>query len=186
MTNQTLLQSAARTRPWRVFVGYDNPETHQRASEVCNFIAHKFWPDIEFELQPCELGLLGDADYHAQAVASAAKAHIIIIASSTQEHSQWQLHTWLEGVRASRHGREGVVVGLLDPEAPEELRDALALTLRQFAHHAGLDYLDHAPHCLVMSAQEETETLPSRELELGGVMEEILAQPHNPAVEGVQ
>ena len=185
MTNQNLLQSASGAKPWRVFVGYDDPKTHQRASEVCDFIAQKFWPGIEFELQPCELGLLGDADYHARAVASAAQARIIIIASATQEHSLWQLHNWLEAVRANRHGREGVVVGLLDPSAPEELRDTLELALRKFAHNAGLDYLDHAPHCLVMSAQEETETLPSRELEVGEVMEQILAQRHNPVAEGV-
>jgi hypothetical protein len=183
MTNKTFHEAAAGTKPWRVFVGYDNPQTHQRASDVCNLIAHKFWPEIEFELQPCELGLLSDADYQARAVASAAQASIIIIASATQEHSLWQLHGWLESVRANRHGREGVVIGLLDEEAPDELRDTLEFALRRFAHQAGLDYLNHAPHCLVMSAREETESLGPRETEVGGVMEEILAQPHNPVEE---
>ena len=172
--------AAASQKPWRVFVGYDDPKTHQRASDVCNFIAHKFWPEIEFELQPCELGLLSNEEYHNKAVASAAAARIVIIATSTREHSHWQLHSWMEGVRANRHGREGVVVGLLDPEAPEELRDSLEFALRQFAHQAGLDYLNHAPTCQIISAQEETETLKQREKKVGNVIESILAQPHNP------
>ncbi len=182
MTDRNFNEAEAKTEPCRVFVGYDDPKTHQRASDVCNLLAHKFWPDIEFELQPCELGLLGNAEYHQNAVESAANARIVIIASSTQEQSRWQLHSWMEGVRANRHGREGVVVGLLDPDAPEGLRDSLELALRRFAHQAGLDYLTHAPTCWVMSAKEETETLPTREREVGPLMETMLAETHNPTL----
>jgi len=182
MTQKTFNKAAAQPEPWRVFVGYEDLKTHQRASEVCNFIAHQFWPEIEFELHPCELGLLGDEAYHHQAVASAARARIVIIATATQEHSQRQLRAWMDGVLAHRHGREGVVVGLLNPDAPEELRDSLEFALRRFAHQAGLDYLNHAPICRVMNAREETETLPTREKEVGTVMEMILAEPHNPTL----
>jgi len=180
MTNNTIKKSGAKREPWRVFVGYDDPKTHQRASDVCNFIAHKFWPEIEFELQPCELGLLSNEEYHNKAVASAANAQIVIISTSTQEHSHWQLRSWMDDVRANRHGREGVVVGLLDPDAPEELRDSLEFALRQFAHHSGLDYLNHAPNCRVLSAKEETDTLKEREEAVGNIIETILSQPHNP------
>lgn len=178
----THMKAHAHEGPWRVFVGFDNPKAHKRASEVCNLITHKFWPDTEFELQPCNLEVLNEPAYQGQAVKSAAEARIVIIATSATQDFAPPMQAWMNAVKANRHGLEGVVVGLIDPEAPEESRDSSELVLRQFAHQMGLDYLNHAPECPVLTAEEETESLEPRAAELGSVMESILTLPWRPVV----
>jgi hypothetical protein len=180
MPETTQSRTGTHDHPWRVFVGFDDVRARRRASDVCEFITKQFWPDIEFELDLCDFHQLGNAENSNRAITSAAAAKIVIISTSASEESQSGMGLWIDGLRARRHGREGVLVSLVDPVAPEPLRVSAELGLRHLAHELGLDYLTHAPDCRALLAEEKMETVEVRSKNVGPVLEEILAHPTRP------
>lgn len=180
LPEQTQNKAGARHEPWRVFVGFDDLRARKRASDVCEFITKQFWPDIEFDLDLCDFHHLEDVAYLKRAVASAATAKIVVVSTSAGKGVAGGLNRWRDGLRAQRHGREGVLVGLVDPAAPEPFRESSDLGLRQLAHELGLDYLTHAPDCRALRAEAETEAMDMRSKDVGPVMEEILTHPTRP------
>lgn len=165
---------------WSVFVGFDDVRAQQRASEVCDFMAKQFWPEIEFDLHLCDLTHLGEPDYRQHAIMKAATARIVIIATSASKQLDLPLMEWMEGVCVQRRGREGALVGLVDPSAEDELRDAMDFQLRHLAHRAGLDYLTHAPNCRALCIPNEADWVETRAGKMGSVLEEILDKPSGP------
>jgi len=180
LTEQTQTKAGTRHGPWRVFVGFDDLRARERASDVCEFITKQFWPDIEFDLDLCDFHHLEDAEHLKRAVASAATAKIVVVSKSAGESVEAGLNLWMDGLRTQRHGREGVLVGLIDPAAPEPFRESSDLSLRRLAHELGLDYLTHAPDCRALQAEEQMETVDARSCNVGAVLEEILAHPTRP------
>jgi len=167
---------------WPVFVGFDDLKARERASEVCDFMTRQFRPDIEFELHFCDFSQLPEADYRKNAISKAAEARVVIIARSTPSSIELPLIEWMEGLCAHRHGREGALVALIDPGAPEDVRDAMDAELRHLAHRSGLDYLTHAPNCRCLEIPGDTAWAGDRAGAMGTVLEKILQMPCGPTL----
>lgn len=175
-----LKQDGRREQEWQVFVGFDDSKARARASEVCEFMTHQFWPEIAFDLHLCDLTQLSEPGYRQLAITKAALARIVIIATSAPGEFEMPFIEWMNGLCLRRGGREGALVGLTDPEAADERRSAVDLQLRQLAHRAGLDYLTRAPNCRALCIPDRTDWLDSRAGQLGPVLEEILERPGRP------
>lgn len=178
-----LLKQAQGKELWRVFVGFDDSNARQRASEVCESITRQFSPDIEFDLNPCDFHGLDEVENLERAIASAAAAKILIVSTSAGKGIEEGLHRWMDGLKAQRHGREGVLVRLVDPAAPDPFPESSDAGLRDLAHKLGLDYLTHAPDCRALRAEAGMETAEVRSRNLGPVLEEILTHSTRPAFE---
>lgn len=166
---------------WHVFVGYDDPQAQQRASEVCNFLTQHFGDEFEFVVNLCDLNCLGEAEQRRTAVEQAATARILVFATSARQSPATPVMQWMEDLCTKRHAREGALVGLVCRNAPDELRDAIETQLRQLAHRAGLDYLTHAPDCRALQIPSESGWADNRAAHLSGVLENILSSSRGPA-----
>ena len=180
MNADTVRESGKRADPTlTVFVGFDNSEARTRASEVCDCMTAKFWPDMEFELHLCDFAQLGEPDYRQQAIKKAAAAHVVVMATSLSDVLDLPMTEWMEAVCALRHEREGALVALVDPAAEEEQRESTEQHLRRLAHKAGLDYLTHAPDCRTLQIPDEADWLDAR-IKLSSVLESILEKSGRP------
>jgi hypothetical protein len=169
-----------RSATWQVFVGFDDQQAQQSASEICDFLTQHFGDEFEFEVQLCDLNCLGEPGKQREAIEQAASAKILVFATSAKQSPTPPVLEWMEGLCAQRRAREGALVGLVCRNAPEELRDEIEIQLRQVAHRAGLDYLTHAPDCRALRIPNESEWVDARAAQLTGVLESILSTSRSP------
>jgi len=183
MKNSPTSETQAR-QTWDVFVTFDDDRAKQQATEVCDFITRVYWPEIEFELQWCDFGHLGDAEALEKAVRAAAEARIIIVSTSAKEPLPGATRAWMDRLCANRHRREGALIGLVGDDEESESRAAIEHQLRQAAHQAGLDYLTHAPDCRSLPMPDETDWVNAKAANLGSVLGSILSTPMKPPLLG--
>lgn len=159
---------------WRVFVGFDGSQARNLAAEMCDSLARRSRPDIEFDLQMCDFNSIGDAELRRQAIENAAAARIVVFASGARHNLTQPVLEWMEALSKNRRSREGVLVGLVCGNAPAERRETIESQLRQLAHRIGWDFLTHEPDCRSLNVQEAPEWVEARAGKMGPVLEGIL------------
>lgn len=169
---------------WSVFVVYDDPTARERATSVCEFITRKFWQDLEFDQHWCDVNRLCSAECAQKAVACASAARIVIVATSAREELPQGVLDWLENWSRLRHGREGVLIGLIEPSSEHQLSEETDSLLRRIAHQAGLDYLTEVPEFGPAQLQDEQEWINAKEHEMGSILGNILTTSIPPPRQG--
>ena len=165
---------------WSVFVVFDDPPARKRATAVCDSITARFWPDLEFDLHWCDIHRLESQECVQTAVDCAESARIVIFATSARTGLSPGAMNWLANWSRKRHGREGVLIALIEASAEGELRDKTDMLLRNTAHQAGLDYLTDVPACGLAEMSDEPDWINAKAQEMGPVLGSILTTPIPP------
>jgi hypothetical protein len=178
--SETLPVSDRTGAAWSVFVLFDDPPARERATSVCEFITTKFWPSLELDLHWCDVHQLDHHKHVKKAVESARTARIVIFATSARREMSPAVVEWLENWSRTRHGREGVLIALIEASGESDLREKADLFLRRTAHQAGLDYLTRAPEFGPDQLSDEQEWINAKAHELGPLLGNFLTAPIPP------
>ncbi len=166
---------------WSVLALYENTDARDLAVQFCDGLVHRFWPECGFDLSWCDWSGLEHAASAREAAAKAQEADLIIVALSPQAVIPVEVSSWLELALRNRGEREGVLVGLPDPEPGYDAEAAATqLYLRKLAHQAGMDYLTAVPEHLPFRVPDSTDAYTQRATQMTSVLDKILSHTSLP------
>jgi hypothetical protein len=174
----TTNENKARTEvqsAWSVVVIYENPPSRERAVDFCDRLVKRFWARCEFEVSWWPFEQLQDPPVAAQTADRAAKADLVVVASTEPGDFPIAIQSWFERWLQRRNDREGMLAGLLEPSAEDSVgRRHKDNYLRQVAHRAEMDYLTQLPAGMSLSIPESLESYTERAACVTSVLDEIL------------
>jgi len=164
---------------WLVVVMYDDSPTRQRAMDVCDHLAQRFWSEVELKFHWWRTDFLEDAGMAATAAENARDADFMVVCVVPDGELSPVVKQWFESWITQREGREGALIDLTTTTGPS-LRSAQRkqIFLRDVAHRAGMDYLTHFPSAINRSLPDSFESATLRATQMTTVLDGILQ--HSP------
>jgi hypothetical protein len=164
---------------WYVAVLYDDSATRQRAMEVCDHLAQRFWSEVELKFHWWRTDFLQDPGMAATAADNSCNADFIVVCILPEGELSPVVRHWFEGWIAQREGREGALIDLTATTGPSALAaQRKKIFLRDVAHRAGMDYLTHFPPVINRSLPDSFESATLRATQMTTVLDGILQ--HSP------
>jgi len=169
---------------WFVVVVYDDAATRQRAMEVCDHLAKRFWAEVELKFHWWRTDFLEDAGMAATAAENSRNADFIVVCILPDGELSPVFQQWFEGWIAGREGREGALIDLTATTGPSPFAaQRKKVFLRDVAHRAGMDYLTHFPPVINRSLPDSFETATLRATQMTTVLDGILHHAPPPQTE---
>jgi hypothetical protein len=138
-----------------VVVIYEDAVARERAMAACDCLMQQLWSEVEFDFHWWRADFLEHAVMAHTAAQQAAAANFLIFCSSAENEFSPALKTWFESWIEDRHGRDGALLNLTNPNLTETgSARPMEAFLRGVAHRATLDYFATSP-------QTMTGTLPA-------------------------
>ena len=164
---------------WSVVVLYDDSSTRQRAMEVCDHLAQRFWEEVDLKFQWWRTDFLEDSGMASTAAANSREADFMVVCILPEGEISPVVRQWFEMWIPQREGREGALIDLtatigLSPLTAHRKK----VFLRDVAHRAGMDYLTHFPPAINRSLPDSFETASLRATQVTTVLDGILQ--HSP------
>lgn len=177
--NSSASAAASTDVRWTILVVFNDLEARRRATQVCDNIVARFWPEMEFQMHWCAFNQLLTPETAKLAIKQAVAATIIIVSTSTDAGLPYPVRAWLKSWCEQRHEREGAFVALVDGSPETAQHTAILHELRTAAHHAGLDFLTHEPNWLPKPIPSESGWIDAKATQIGSVLGAILEQTAN-------
>lgn len=178
--NEDDSRSEAKTA-WSVVVIHEDSATRQQAVGFCDQLVARFWTRFEFEVNWWSFDLLKEAPSAEQAAEKAARADVVVVASSPESDFPQPLKAWFETCLRRRGDREGLLVGLIEPVGrsggPEGLKHHY---LRNAAHRGGMDYLTGLPQDIERTIPDSLDSYTQRADQVTHLLDDILHQQTPP------
>ena len=160
---------------WSVLVVYENKAAQETAVQFCDAMIQRFWPDFTIDVNWASRGELENPRASKETEHAAVEAQLIVVASSQNRGLSESLSSWLELALRKRADREGVLVGLPQPQGfVNQEAAASQVFLRKLAHQNGMDYLTTVPEYLPVPESESAESYTSRASQMTSVLDKIL------------
>lgn len=158
---------------------YDDSATRQRAMEVCDHLAKRFWSEVELKFHWWRTDFLEDAGMAATAADNSRNADFIVVCIAPDGELSPVLRHWFDDWVPQREGREGALIDLTPAHGPSPLTaQRKKMFLRDVAHRAGMDYLSHFPPLINRSLPDSFEMASLRATQMTAVLDGILQ--HSP------
>lgn len=176
MTRTNENTARAQSQPaWSILVVYEDPVARERAVDFCDQLVKRFWGTCEFEVSWWSFEQLADSLVAAQTAERAARADLVVVASTQPGDLPITMKRWFERWLEKRSDREGILAGLMDPSRqPSDWGRLKDNYLRQAAHRAAMDYLTQLPAGISLSIPESQESYSERAACVTRVLDEIL------------
>ena len=169
---------------WFVVVLYDDSATRQRAMEVCDHLAQRFWSEVELKFHWWRTDFLEDTGMAATAAENSCNADFIVVCVVPDGELSPVLRHWFEAWVSQREGREGALIDLTATIGPSPLAaQRKKIFLRDMAHRAGMDYLTHFPPVINRSLPDSFESASLRATQMTTVLDGILQHSPPPRLE---
>lgn len=168
---------------WFVVVLYDDSATRQRAMEVCDHLARRFWSEVELKFHWWRTDFLEDAGMAATAADNSRNADFIVVCIRPDGDLSPVVRHWFEEWVPQRAGREGALIDLTTTGAPPLAAQRKKAFLREAAHRAGMDYLTHFPPTINRSLPDSFESASLRAMQKTTVLDGILQHSPPPRIE---
>jgi len=160
---------------WIIVVLYDDAATRQRAMDVCDHLAQRFWSEVDLKFHWWRTDFLEDAGMAATAADNSCDADFILVSIVPDREISPEVRQWFEAWITRREGREGALVDLTAAIGASPLAtQRKGLFLREAAHRAGMDYLAHFPSALNRSLPDSFESASLRATQITTVLDSIL------------
>jgi len=164
---------------WLVVILYDDPATRQRAMEVCDHLAKRFWSEVDLKFHWWRTDFLEDAGMAATAAENSCNADFVLVSLLPETEMPPLIRRWFEGWVTGREGREGALIDLTaSADAGSLAAHRNRLYLRELAHRAGMDYLAHVPAEYNRTLPDSFESASLRATQITTVLDGILQ--HSP------
>ena len=135
-----------RSGPLRVVIAYNGTADGKRALRVMAEISRKLGEEIELHPVAWSFGALAEENWAEEAAGDAARADILIIATSCTNPLPAAVGRWAESAIRRKQGTAAAVVALLGPEASPDGRDSSRLgAIQAAARGARLDFFAPSP-----------------------------------------
>jgi hypothetical protein len=172
-------ESGASKEIWFVVVLYDDSATRQRAMEVCDHLAQRFWSEVDIKFHWWRTDFLEDAGMATTAADNSRNADFILVSILPDGELSPVVRHWFETWTIQREGREGALIDLTATGGLSSLTaQRKKLFLREVAHRAGMDYLTHFPPMVNRSLPDSFESASLRATQITTVLDGILQ--HSP------
>ena len=169
---------------WFVVVLYDDTATRQRAMEVCDHLAQRFWSEVDLKFHWWRTDFLEDAGMAATAADNSRDADFILVSILPDREIAPEVRSWFEAWINQRGGREGALIDLIAATEPSLLTaQRKRLFLREAAHRAGMDYLAHFPLEYNRSLPDSFESASLRATQITTVLDGILQHAPPPRLD---
>jgi hypothetical protein len=166
---------------WSVTVVYDDAAAREQAVDFCDQLVKRFWTRFEFDVSWWSFSMLQQEPVATEAAERAARANLIVFASTLPGDFPLSVQGWVESWLNRRGDREGILAGLMDPGADLSGREGQKHNyLRRVAHRAAMDYLTQVPHSIWRSIPESLDSYAERAVQVSSVLDEILHHPGPP------
>ena len=160
---------------WSVLAVYRDATARDSAVNFTDVLVQRFWAEATFDIEWKDWEALQDARTAKEAGWKAERANIIIIATGAPGKIEPHVRTWLEWALSKREEREGILVGLSQPNGcPTADAAATQQYLTKLAHQKGLDYLTSVPQSLSQGVPETVEACNLRATQVTSVLNTIL------------
>jgi hypothetical protein len=169
---------------WFVVVLYDDAATRQRAMEVCDHLAKRFWSEVELKFHWWRTDFLEDAGMAATAADNSRNADFIVVCVMPDGDLPPEVKQWFEAWITRREGREGALIDLTPTTGSSPLAAQRKKTfLRDAAHRAGMDYLTNFPPVINRALPDSFESATLRATQMTTVLDGILHHSPPPQIE---
>lgn len=168
---------------WFVVVLYDDTATRQRAMEVCDLLARRFWSEVELKFHWWRTDFLEDAGMAATAADNSRNADFVVVCVVPDGDLSPEVKRWFEAWTTRREGREGALIDLIAGSGTSSLAaHHKKLFLREVAHRAGMDYLTSFPPVINRSLPDSCESATQRATQMTSVLDGILHHSPPPRI----
>jgi hypothetical protein len=167
-------------------VVYEDEETRDRATRMCDGLVRKFWRDFGFEFNWWRFDFLVDGEMAQAAVDAASEADLILFAAHAGRELPVHVTRWIDTWIMRRGSHPGMLAALIGTN-----RDSLPgvtpihIYLRETARLAGLDFLPDILDAPLGDLERLGETLSQREHRVTPLLDQILAQSSIPLRWGI-
>jgi hypothetical protein len=177
-------ESDENKETWVVVVLYDDTVTRQRAMEVCDLLARRFWSEVELKFHWWRTDFLEDPGMAATAADNSCNADFVVVCVVPDGDLPPVVTRWFEAWTPRREGREGALIDLITASGTSGLAaHRKKLFLREAAHRAGMDYLTSFPPALNRSLPDSCESAAQRATQMTAVLDGILHHSPPPRIE---
>jgi hypothetical protein len=163
---------------WFVVVLYDDATTRQRAMDVCDHLAQRFWAEVDLKFQWWRSDFLEDPGMAATAADNSRNADFIVVCILPDGEISPVVRQWFETWIPQREGREGALIDLTAIIGSSPGAHRKKIFLREVAHRAGMDYLTHFPPAINRSLPDSFEIASFRATQVTTILDGILQ--HSP------
>ena len=133
-------------RALRIVIAYNGSADGKRALRVMAHIRRKSGEEVEVQPAVWSFAALADEDWAEAAAGDAARADILVIATSCTNPLPAAVGHWAESAIRRKEGTSAAVVALLGPEESPDGRDSSRLqAIQTAACVAGLDFFAPSP-----------------------------------------
>ena len=160
-----------------VVVVYEDAAAREQAVAYCDQLVKQFWARFEFNVSWWSFAMLQQEPAATDAAERAARADLIVFASTLPGDFPVSVQGWMESWLNRRGDREGILAGLLAPGADLSGREGRKHNyLRRVAHRAAMDYLTQVPQNIARSIPESLDSYTERAAQVSSLLDEILRQ----------
>jgi len=162
---------------WSVVAVYEDAAARERAVGFCDQLISQFWTQIEFDVSWWSFAALNEVNSANEAVAKAARADLVVFASTSEGDFPRLVKAWTKTWLTQRGDREGMLVGLLEPVAGASIQEGQKHHyLREAAHQGAMDYLTQVPQDISLSIPDSLDSFTQRANEVTSLLDDILRQ----------
>lgn len=162
----------------QVVIAYEDIQAGKHAMHVLTTLAKGLGDEIELKPLPWSFDLMADADWLTAATSDAAKADILIIATSGPNPLPPSIGRWAESAIERKRGTATAVVALFGPvENPDGSGSARLEAIHAAALRAGLAFFAPTPR---HELDEAINRIRQRAEMVTPVLEKILHQQEPP------
>jgi hypothetical protein len=162
---------------WSVVVVYEDAAARERAVDFCDQLVERFWAKCDFEVSWWPFATLEETSSAEEAALKAKCADLILFSATPEGDFPLAVKGWIETWLNKRGDREGMLVGLMDPQAASTSREGQKHhCLRNAAHHGAMDYLTHVPQDISLSIPESLDSYTQRADQVTSLLDDILHQ----------
>lgn len=134
----------AKTSDFNVLIAYDTPHSARSAMQLVDGLVEQVGGELDTHRNLWRFDILGLADAHAAAMAYAANANLVIVATGSRADLSAPVKTWLKAWSAESVPGTAALVALLFPQRPKAPRQSSARRFLQgIAAKAGQDFFAH-------------------------------------------
>jgi hypothetical protein len=164
---------------WSVVVVYEDAAAREQAVTFCDQLVGRFWEKCEFDVSWWSFALLEQPPATEESAERAKQADLIVFSASPEGDVPLPVKAWVESWLDRRGDLEGLLVGLMQPDASDR-EGQKHQYLRKAAHRGAMDYVTQIPPGISLSISDSFESYTERADQVTSLLDDILRQQPPP------
>lgn len=130
----------SRSRNFKVVVAFDDTTTSSPALKTCEYVIQQLGTDVPVRRKIVDFKQATTPQRRAAAARDAAKADMVIVATSEEDQLPASMQEWMDQWSVNRSANEGALVAILNRPANVQSRSGVRDQLASVARQAHMDF----------------------------------------------